>query len=98
MGDAARLYEEILGRPVVLLVTEDVLGREADTEKPLRPSSLDVSPLCRLDEVPDVLPPRCRNPGGCSFDLFAEEMASLFEAATPEVGSTVSRPSMLSRS
>ena len=100
MGDAARLYEEILGRPVVLLVTEDVLGREADTERPLRPSSLDVSPLCRLDEVPDVLPPRsrCRNPGGCSFDLFAEEMASLFEAATPEVGPTVSRSSTLSRS
>lgn len=98
MGDAARLCEEILGRRDVLPVAKDMLGRGADTKRPLRPSSLDVSPLCRLDEVSDVLPLRDRNTGGCSFDFFAREMVSLSGATALRVGPTVGRPSTPSRS
>jgi len=99
MGDTVRLCEEILGRPVVLMVViEDTLGREADTERPLRASSRDVSPLCRLDEVPDVLPLRCRNPDGCNFDFFTGETASPPEATMLGGEPVVDRSSSPSKS
>lgn len=83
MGDAARLCEVALGRPVV---TEDTLGRGTDTER--RPPSPYASPLCRLDELPDVLPLRCRNPVGRNFDFLDGETASLSGTTTVGVDLT----------